>query len=86
MYYNKGLRLIVLIISCFLAKFTGRPQDDRKGGAYMRKRFETVTEKEKGYEGETNGKVNGGFKNRNVSAANRERVLVGWKKRKRKNH
>ena len=54
--------MIVLVISCFLARFTGRPQDGGKGRTYMRKRFETVseTDKEKGYKEEANEKGNGG--------------------------
>ena len=39
--------MIVLVISCFLARFSGWPQDGGKGKAYMRKRFAAVTETER---------------------------------------
>ena len=38
-----------------LARFTGQPQDSRKGRTYMRKRFKAVTQRGKGYKGEMNG-------------------------------
>ena len=45
--------MIVLIVSCFLARFKSRPQDGRKGG-----HIKVVTEEErkKSYKGEGNGK------------------------------
>ena len=54
--------MVVIIVSCFLGRFRDHPQDNGKGGTYMKKRFEAVTETEweKVYKGEANGKVNGG--------------------------
>ena len=53
MKYNSGLPLIVLIISCFLARFNDQPQVGGKRRVYMKKRFLTVTEtgREKSYKG-----------------------------------
>ena len=45
--YNWGLWLIVLVISCFLARLRGQPENGKKGRTYMRKRFEAVRERER---------------------------------------
>ena len=50
----------------FLARFTGQPQYDGKGSTYMKMDFEVVTERkrererERGFKGESDPKVNGG--------------------------
>ena len=54
--------LLRTLVDCFnsklfLTRFRGRQHDGGKGGTYMRKTFEAVTETEKG---EASGKVNGG--------------------------
>ena len=61
---NYGLRLIVLLIKCFVARFTSRTQNGKKKGTYMRKWIEKSKERKKrkkereiGYKEETNGKV-----------------------------
>ena len=62
MYYNEGRWVVVSVVSCILARFTGRPHDDGKGMTYRKKRLAAVTETEieKLYQRETNRKVNGG--------------------------